>query len=102
MHHKKLPENLAQLTALFGFTATFFPGLLTGANLLTLLMQSLLIAIVLGGVMWAATRMFLKWQMDQLKPVLEEIEVPTPTPAPVSSSKRRSGRYKSVKIKDKS
>lgn len=102
MQHKKLPENLAQLSALLGFTATFFPSIITGANLLAVLLQSLLIAIVLGGVIWAATRMFLKWQMEQLKPVLEEIEVPAPSPAPISASRRRSGRFNSVRIKDKS
>lgn len=102
MQNKKLAASLAQLTTLLGFTATFFPGMMTGANLLTLLIQSLLVGIVLGVVIWAATSMFIKWQMEQLKPVLEEIEVPVPKPAPVTSSRRRSGRLQSVKIKDKS
>jgi hypothetical protein len=97
MQNKQLPESLAQLAGLLGFTATFFPGILTGTDLLMLLFQSIAISLILGAVIWFGIRSLQKWQMEQLKPVLEEIEVPAPRPIPVN--RRRPNSNRSVRIK---
>lgn len=99
MHQKKLPENLAQLAGLLGFSAVFFPGMITGANLLFLFPQALIISLLFALIAWMGSQSFLKWKEEQMKPILEEIEVPPAPVVPASSSVRRSGKYKSVNIK---
>ncbi|GEM_PF-2993710 len=99
MQQKKFSEYLAQLAGLLGFSAVFFPGMITGASLLFVFLQALLVSLLFGLVAWMGAQSFLKWKAEQMKPILEEIEVPQPPIAPVSPNTRRSGKYKSVNIK---
>ena len=80
----------------------FFPGMVTGVNLLQRFPLALFTALFMGIMTWLVVRSFLKWHEHQMEPVLEEIEAPKPEIPrrnPLRHSSRRPGNYRPASIK---